>query len=155
MFLLADSRRAADIIVDPQNPEAVRLVAEAFAEDIQRVTASRPHVITRLDPHTSSNAVVVGVLHHSPTLDQLVTAKCIDPAAIERRWESAIIQVVSVCGKHSHPILVVAGSDRRGAAFALFSPFASNRCFAMELVGRCSGRAPLCHLRRARALRAE
>jgi hypothetical protein len=121
MFLLADSRRAADIIVDPQNPEAVRLVAEAFAEDIQRVTASRPHVITRLDPHTSSNAVVVGVLHHSPTLDQLVTAKCIDPAAIERRWESAIIQVVSVCGKHSHPILVVAGSDRRGAAFALFS----------------------------------
>ncbi len=65
--------------------------------------------------------VIVGVVGHSAILDRLKRTGKLDTRAIEGKWESALTIVVE------HPLpgvrraLVIAGSDRRGVAFALFT----------------------------------
>ena len=47
-FPIAANGQAAAIYVAPQNPDTVRVAAEAFAEDVERVTGSKPRILTSL-----------------------------------------------------------------------------------------------------------
>jgi len=69
----------------------------------------------------TGRVVIVGIAGNSAELERLTAEGKLDTAMIEGKWESAITAVVDRPGPGAGQALVVAGSDRRGAAFALFA----------------------------------
>jgi hypothetical protein len=120
-FPIAANGRATAIYVDPQNPEMVRVAAEAFASDVALVTGVKPRLLTSLAAPLPANLILVGVLGHSAEIDRLAATRAIKADAIAGKWESALTTVVSNPLPTVHSALVIAASDRRGAAFALFT----------------------------------
>ncbi|MGB9406470.1 MAG: glycosyl hydrolase 115 family protein [Terracidiphilus sp.] len=120
-FALVAHGHAAPILVEAGSPATVRTVAGVFAEDVERVSGTRPTIIDSPIAGMRDEPVIVGVVGHSAILDRLKRTGKLDTRAIEGKWESALTIVVE------HPLpgvrraLVIAGSDRRGMAFALFT----------------------------------
>ncbi len=123
-FPLAQNSHPAAIYLAPRSEATLGAAAEAFAGDLQAVTGTKPQVLHSLEGSLPRMLVVVGVLGESPAIDSLVQSGALDPGAVQAvrgHWESALTTEVA----HPFPgvdrALVVAGSDRRGAAFALFT----------------------------------
>ena len=120
-FAIAANGRATAIFVDPNSPETVKVAADAFAADVQRVTGVKPEVMSQVNGLLPADLILVGVLGHSPDIDRLVATHKVDVSAVAGKWESAITAVVPSPIARGHRALVIAGSDRRGAAYALFT----------------------------------
>ncbi len=118
-FPLATPGHPASIFLAPEDAGALGLATAAFASDVERVTGTRPRIVSEM-PATGP-VVVVGIAGHSAELKRLTATGKLDTAAIEGKWESALTIVVDAPAPAVSRSLVVAGSDRRGAAFALFA----------------------------------
>ena len=118
-FALIQSSRAAEIYVDRSADPAVRHVAVAFADDLERVSRHRP---AQLDDIQSAKGavVVIGVLGQSPVIDSLVRAGKIDVRDIEGQWEAFRQIVVDRPFPNVPRALVIVGADRRGAVFGTY-----------------------------------
>jgi hypothetical protein len=121
-FPIAANGSAAAIYVAPQNSETVRVAAEAFASDVEKVTGVRPRILISLAAPLPGYLILVGVLGKSPEIDALVAAHLVFVNGVAGKWESAVTTVVaSPMSGGVKSALVIAGSDPRGAAYALFS----------------------------------
>ena len=124
-FPVAAGGQATAIYVAPGNPETVRVAAEAFAEDVERVTGVKPRMLTALRGPLPAKLIVAGVLGSSPEIDALVAAKRLDVAAVAGKWETSATATILNPPASVLPgvqeALVIAGADRRGAAYALFA----------------------------------
>ena len=120
-FALAENGRVAPIYVDAENPEAVKLAAAAFAGDLQSVTGLRAQLLTALTATPPRSLVIAGVVGRSAVIDHLRSEGKLQTQAIEGKWESAITAVVDKPIPGVQRALVIAGSDRRSVAFALFT----------------------------------
>jgi hypothetical protein len=118
---LADASHVTGLYLAPEDEAQLGAVVDAFASDIGRVTGMRPHILHSLQGVVSPSIVLIGIAGKSPTLRQLTAAHRLNLAPIEGKWESAITTVVDRPLPGIGRALVVAGSDRRGAAFALFT----------------------------------
>lgn len=117
-FPLVQAGRAAPLVVAPEDHEVVRLAAADLARDIAAVTGVTPSV----GPRAASGAprVLIGTLGHSPLIDRLTDAGQLDVSALRGAWESFIIAVLPPARPEADPLLVIAGSDRRGTAFGIY-----------------------------------
>jgi hypothetical protein len=120
-FALVNDGRAAPIYVASGNPETVLVVAQAFAHDLEAVSGSRTQVLTSLPAAPPRNLVIAGVIGQSTEIDLLRQEGKLHTDLIEGRWESALTAVVVNPLPGVSRALVIAGSDRRGVAFALFT----------------------------------
>lgn len=120
-FPVVTSAGPATIVVEDSAPETVRVVADAFAGDVARVTGVTPARVTGLNGAGSKQIILVGVCGHSALLDRLAREKRISLSDVQGKWESAVVQVVPHPFPGVQQALVVAGSDRRGASYALFT----------------------------------
>jgi hypothetical protein len=120
-FTLAAKGQTAAIYVAPGNPDTVRTAAAAFASDVEQVTGIKPRLLSSLAKPLPANLILVGVLGHSPEIDRLAAAHRIDTTSVVGQWESALTTVVSKPLPGVAFALVIAASDRRGAAYALFT----------------------------------
>jgi hypothetical protein len=120
-FAIAANGRAAAIYVAPQNPETVRVAAEAFASDVEKVTGTKPRILTSLAAPLPANLILVGVYGQSPEIDHLTATHMLFAEIVSGKWESAVTSIVSEPLPGVHHALVILGSDRRGVAFALFT----------------------------------
>ena len=120
-FPIAANGHAAAIYVAPQNPETVRGAAEAFASDVERVTGVKPRLLTSLAAPLPQELILVGVYGQSPEIDRLTATRMMFAEMVSGKWESAVTAVVATSIPGVRRALVIAGSDRRGAAFALFT----------------------------------
>ncbi|MDR3742142.1 MAG: glycosyl hydrolase 115 family protein [Terracidiphilus sp.] len=120
-FPLVRAGHAASIYVDAESMPALGAAVEAFQSDVERVSGVKPALLTRLPDPLPPNLVVVGVLGHSPWIDQLSQQGQLHTDTVTGKWESAVTSVVAHPSPGVRSALVIVGSDRRGAMFALFS----------------------------------
>ncbi len=119
-FQLATSKVAAPVYVDNADFPVVRIAADALAGDIESVTNSKPSVLSTA-PTAGAGAVFIGTLGKSRLIDGLVAQKKLDVTSIRGQWERFMIATVENPVPGVAQGLVIAGSDRRGTAFGVFS----------------------------------
>ena len=117
--LVSDSGPAA-VCLDTADAMVIRIASEMLSDDMERVTGQRGEVV-----HSSCvadlpdrAAVIAGTLGGSRIIDELADMGLLDTADVSGKWESFLVRTVHIPG-HVQPVLVVAGSDRRGTAYGL------------------------------------
>lgn len=114
---LIRQQQPSRIIVDSHDDTAVLNAVQALQGDLQRVSGAKDepgHV-------KSSSAIIVGTVNHSKVIDKLVREHKLDIHGAKGVWEAYVQQVVE------HPMpgvdraLVIAGADRRGTVFGIYS----------------------------------
>ena len=117
-FVLAGDNSAADVLVDKNDTNTVLLAARLFSEDVERVTGIKAQVKTSVKK-TSPNYIIVGTIEKSIFISTTVYDGKIDVSEVKGKWESLVTQVVDNPFGKNKKALVIAGSDRRGAAYGL------------------------------------
>jgi len=118
-FHLYTRMHKADILVDVKDLNTVRLAADLFADDGERVTGERPSVIS--DKRAAGKqCIIIGSIESSSLIKGLIEKKHIDVTDIEGEWETCLTQVVDKPLPGVERALVIAGSDRRGTAYGVF-----------------------------------
>lgn len=118
-FTLASPRQTAAILYDASDAAVVKRAAELFAADVEAVTGRYPRVTSAAGE--TGPAVIVGTVGGSALIRRLSEAGKIDTAPLEGAWERYLIQTVANPLPGIRKALVIAGSDRRGAAYGLFT----------------------------------
>lgn len=118
-FTLASPRQTAAILYDASDAAVVKRAAELFAADVEAVTGRYPRVTSAAGE--TGPAVIVGTVGGSALIRRLSEAGKIDTAPLEGAWERYLIQTVANPLPSIRKALVIAGSDRRGAAYGLFT----------------------------------
>jgi hypothetical protein len=119
-FPLATARGASPVYLDAQDFLVVRIAANALAADIESVTNAKPDVVEGA-PTAVESAVLVGTLGSSRLIESLVAAQKLDVSGLSGAWESFVVATVSNPLPGVKRGLVIAGSDRRGTAYGVFT----------------------------------
>lgn len=108
----------AVIIVDAKDYPVVQLAANFFADDVERVSGSRPTVTNTLAG--ARQMIIAGTLGHSAIINKLAAGgKLKDVERIQNRWEATLSQIVEKPFPGIERALVIVGSDRRGTTYGL------------------------------------
>ncbi|HUJ43102.1 MAG TPA: glycosyl hydrolase 115 family protein, partial [Opitutaceae bacterium] len=119
-FVLAADGRSAVLCLDADVDKSVWRAAGDLAVDIERVTGIRPAVSR--DPAARRGAIVIiGVLGQSLLVDGLAAAGKLEAGGVRGQWESFVVQVVHEPLPGVGQALVIAGSDRRGTVYGIYS----------------------------------
>ena len=121
-FPIASVQRATTIFTDEKDYKVVSIAADMLADDVERVTGLRPeHKSIVNEKYLPKDvAIVAGTLGHSKLAEWLVERQKIDVGDIRGKWESFLIMTTSHPKYHT-PLLLIAGSDRRGTAYGLMT----------------------------------
>lgn len=121
-FILVKQGAAAKLYLDPKGKDysGLQRVAKSFAEDIQRVTGTAPEIITELK-QLDGTAVIFGSIGSDELIDTLIAAGRIDVSAIQGKRECYKIQVLEQPVPGVDRALVIAGSDKRGTIYGIYS----------------------------------
>lgn len=109
----------ATVVFDKDDWNVVRNAARLFASDINLVTEKE--ITLQNDLPTEGDIVLIGTIGKSKWIDQLAADKKINVSAIKNGWEQFIITTLEHPFKGVDKALVIAGSDRRGTAYGVFS----------------------------------
>lgn len=118
-FPLVSDQTVAEIFVANDDWKVVRIAAGDLALDVERVTGRKP-VLKQTPEGLAENAVLVGTLGRSPVIDRLVKDGRLDVKDVQGQWESFVITTVVDPLPGVARGLVIAGSDRRGAAYGIY-----------------------------------
>ncbi len=108
-FALIDHGKPAAVYVDAAAEKPVLRVAGDFADDLQRVSGTRPQVVHSLDGVTG-DVVVIGEAGQ--------VAGLADGKVVAGQWEAYQQSVVTLAG--GHHALVIQGADPRGAIYGTY-----------------------------------
>ncbi|MGM9737468.1 MAG: glycosyl hydrolase 115 family protein [Candidatus Cryptobacteroides sp.] len=115
-FTVSDSR----ICIDNNDFEVVRVVAGLFSDDVKAV-CGRDIPVMDWKSCRGGTALIFGTVGQSEVIDRMVASGKIDVSGIRGRWECYQIEIVKNPLPGIGKALVVAGSDRRGTAYGIFS----------------------------------
>lgn len=115
--VLARAGRAAPLWVADEDAPAVHRAAADLQRDVQRVTGVEPALAQQAAP----DIVVIGTLGSSTLVDRLAAEGRIAADTIRGRWEAFLLQTVERPWPGVERALVIAGSDRRGTVFGLYT----------------------------------
>ncbi len=131
-FSLIENDRAAVIVCEGTNAPhkaeegeewpGVARAAYDLQSDVEKITGVKPVVTKQLKGRTDY-AVIVGTLTRSDAIDEIAALGKIDASKIAGKWESYIVKTVQdPFGDGSvKTALVVAGSDKRGTIYGIYS----------------------------------
>ncbi|MBK8188702.1 MAG: glycosyl hydrolase 115 family protein [Cellvibrio sp.] len=118
-FPLIENSRPAQIIVEKTNDVAVLRVAKSFAEDLKQVSG-RAAVVSHDKKRIKKSAIIIGVVGQSPLIDELIDQGKLDVTELKDQWEAFKIVVVKNPWPKVEQVLLIVGSDRRGAIFGAY-----------------------------------
>jgi hypothetical protein len=114
-FVIASSGRAAPILIRSNEPEALHVAVNTFAEDVERVTGVKPEIHLDSLPNDFQGAIVVSIAKTSKKGDEASTKGgtqkvFLAESGLAGQWESFQISVKA--GEGDNSVLAVTGSDR-------------------------------------------
>lgn len=109
----------ATVVFDKDDWNVVRNAARLFASDVNLVTEKE--ITLQNDLPTQGDIVLIGTIGKSKWIDQLAADKKINVSAIKNGWEQFMITTLEHPFEGVDKALVIAGSDRRGTAYGVFS----------------------------------
>ncbi len=109
----------AVIYVDQSEPELVKTAATLLQQDIERVTGKKLPIVTAIS-QVRKNVIAIGTIQQSAFLKQLVSQKKLNADAIRGNGEASLTKTISKPAKGIEQALIIAGNDRRGAAYGVF-----------------------------------
>ncbi|PWG81358.1 hypothetical protein DDR33_07680 [Pararcticibacter amylolyticus] len=119
-FRLAGPQTQTILYCDSKDYEVVKRTTRLFAGDIQNVTGQLPSVITS-ESRLAENSVIIGTLGSNGLIDKWAREGKLQANGLKGKWESYLIQLVVNPAPGVKKALVIAGSDRRGTAYGVFS----------------------------------
>ncbi|HKW27936.1 MAG TPA: glycosyl hydrolase 115 family protein [Verrucomicrobiae bacterium] len=118
-FCVAQDGAVAPIYVDTNDYAGVLIAANNLCADVNRVTGHTP-VLNSREENLGTNAIIIGTIGKSQTIDRLIRAGTIDVSSITNRWESYFTQVVPNPLPGVARGLVIVGSDKRGTIYGIY-----------------------------------
>jgi len=119
-FVMAEPGKTAPLLVDKSDWPGVLHAVDGFRGDLAQVTGRESQALDALPAH-ASDVILVGTLGHSALIDGLARERKIDADSIRGKWEAGLVAVVRDPAPGIERALVVAGSDKRGTIFALYT----------------------------------
>lgn len=117
-FVLANGKYVAPVVIDNDDYEVVKLAANFFAEDINRVSGQTPKIQSSVTP--GAEIVIAGTIGKSLMIEKLIASgKIAQVNKIKGHWEATLWQIVNNPFPGVKKALVIVGSDRRGTAYGL------------------------------------
>jgi len=119
---LAGGRAPARLLLDPHEFPGVRRAAADLQADIARVGGARPALLRAATASKGGgDLVIVGTLGKSALVDRLAREGRIDVKTLRGKWEGFLVQTVRNPMPGVARALVVAGSDKRGTIYGLYT----------------------------------
>jgi hypothetical protein len=118
--VLAGGNTVAVIFIETNADRAVFRAANDLAEDFARVTGAKPEIENQFSPGKKL-PVIVGTIGESKIIDGFVADGKLDVIGVRGEWESYVLQVVKNPLPGVDVALVIAGSDRRGTIYGIYT----------------------------------
>ena len=115
----AFSLTGAVIYVDEADHALVKKSAELMQNDIEMVTGKKPVLVNNISASTSGSIIVIGSIERSSLIKRLIAEKKISNT-IKDKWEAYRVESITNPFAGFKNGLIIAGSDRRGAAYGVF-----------------------------------
>ncbi|AIQ59968.1 glycosyl hydrolase 115 family protein [Paenibacillus borealis] len=121
-FILAAPDQAVQIYLDPKGTDynGLRRVADSFGADIKLVSGITPVMITQLE-QLAGTVVIAGPIGGNELIDRLIAEGVLDVTAIQGKRECFRLQLVEAPMPGVDRALVIAGSDKRGTIYGIYS----------------------------------
>ena len=119
-FALAVARKAPPVLTDRNDWPGVLRATSDFCKDIESVSSAVPHNVSSISGRMT-DVIIVGTLGRSSLIDKFASEGKIDTATIRGHWEAGLVAVVDRPMQNVDHALVIAGSDKRGTIFALYT----------------------------------
>jgi hypothetical protein len=114
----------ATIIYDPQDPKAVRIAVDSLADDLEQITGNEPPVCEWSSTDSCGDEVasaIIAATVDSGLIKALEENEKIDVSSIRGKWETFQTSIVEEPLPGVKRALLIAGSDKRGAAFGVYT----------------------------------
>lgn len=119
-FPLSVKGQTTGVYTDAADEEVVKRTAQMFIEDAARVTGNKmlqPVAKNKL----KKNMVIIGTIGKNVLIDQLISNNKLQVSSIKNQWERFCIKLIKNPFPNVEQALVIAGSDRRGTAYGVFT----------------------------------
>ncbi len=117
-FVIADENGAADIIYDANDALQVVRAVNDLQSDIEAVTGQKPELTT---DKSADTAIIVGTADSAIIQEIYNNGKLSELDQIRGKWECYVIKEVEEPVSGVGSAIVVAGSDKRGAVFGMYT----------------------------------
>ncbi|MBN2214812.1 MAG: glycosyl hydrolase 115 family protein [Bacteroidales bacterium] len=116
--VISDNTRSS-VYLDSSDYQTVKIAADLLAEDIRMVTGVKPAVISD-KTSLPEYMIIIGTIEKCDLIRRLSGLEKIDCKEIDGHWERFIAKTVRDPIPGVKLALIIAGSDRRGAAYGVF-----------------------------------
>lgn len=114
-FPVVTTETVTTVFYDKNEDSLVSIAVNLFTDDIKRVTGKRPQQLTKINKE--KNIIIIGTVEKCSFLRELEKNKKIDFSSLKGKWDGYMIQVVNNPFKGVDRALIIAGSNKRGAAY--------------------------------------
>ncbi|KAK2754419.1 hypothetical protein FQN54_007063 [Arachnomyces sp. PD_36] len=113
----------ASIIIDTNDFAGVQIAVDSLASDFNAILGHETDIVNygTASKNGSTSAVIVGSITNSSVIQDLVDTEQIDVSDIEGKWETFLTSVVRNPLPGVDEALVIAGSDKRGTIFGVYT----------------------------------
>src|SRR5690242_2301624 len=118
-FLLASGTQPIAIYTDTHDDWLVHKTAELLQHDIEMVTGKKPDIVSNLSS-SPKQLIIIGTVDSCDLIGKLANEKRLNMDSVKGRWEAFTLQTIQTPFKEVQHALVIAGSDKRGAAYGAF-----------------------------------
>ncbi len=117
-FPLVNKGASAIFYVEPGTLAGIKRTVSDLKKDISMVTGVHPDSTDKLQ---GKHLVIAGTIGENTAIDQLIQSGKLDVKSIRGTWENHIIQTVKNPFPGVEDALVIAGSDKRGTIYGLYT----------------------------------
>jgi hypothetical protein len=119
-FTISGLKTPTVIQYDTLDHRVVERVSHLLAADIEKISGKKPGVVTTANI-SKGNLIIVGTIGKNRLIDRLIEEEKLHVDSIKNQWERFLIQTVDNPFGDVKKALVIAGSDKRGTAFGVFT----------------------------------